>query len=220
MTVIKSDHKFTNSKGFIVIEGVNGAGKSTLLNKILQYKNIKERSITTREPGGTNFGKKMREILLSQTDSKLNPNTEVFLFAADRCEHVNTLIKPALDNKKLVFSDRYLYSTIAFQGFGRGLDIKELIEINNIATSSLKPDLVILLDLDPEVGLRRTHKANREEGDSFELEDLSFHNRLRDGFLDIAKNFDEPFFVVDASKSQEEMWESTKKVIDTWLSSL
>ena len=193
-----------NARGFIVIEGVNGAGKSTVINAV--SKALTDQNLAyfkTFEPGDTPLGKELRKLLLNSPQIPRTAHSEVFLFAADRNEHVRAAILPALSRGEVVISDRYLYSTIAFQGYGRELDLNLIEQVNELAVSGNYPDLVILLDLDPEEGLRRTQVRNESSGesDSFELEHLEFHRRIRNGFLSLAKSRPEPFLVIDASDS-------------------
>ncbi len=205
--------------GFIVIEGVNGAGKSSLLKKISKYlKSKKKQFLLTREPGSGALGKDLRELVLNNTE-KLPPLAELFLFAADRNYHVNKIILPALKKKKLVISDRYYYSTTAFQGYGRKIDLKSINVINQLAIEDLQPDLVLLLDLDPLIGLQRNRKSDKER-DSFEEEELSFHQKIRQGFLKQAKSLPEKFVLIDASQSADQVWKNTKKILDLYLHQL
>ena len=208
---------FTKPQGFIVLEGVNGAGKTTLQNSIAGYFEKAGRAcLKTFEPGATELGKALRKLLLERPHESKTPLTEVFLFAADRAEHVAGRIQPALCAGEIVISDRYFYSTLAFQGYGRGLDVDMLERINRIAIDGTTPDLVILMDLDPEEGLRRTRSRQDATAgiDKFEDEELAFHRRLRDGFLQSAKNLPETFLVVDASRSQAEIFEAVKPALD------
>ncbi len=195
---------------FIVVDGVNGAGKGTLLRnisaslaRVLPTINITH----TREPGGTPLGLELRKILLQSETSSRCGMAEALLFSADRAQHVEAVLKPALHSNGIVLCDRYYYSTVAFQGYGRGLPVEQLITVSEIATSGIKPDLVILLDLDPAEGLRRAAKRSGQGGgerDAFEDEELAFHKRLRAGFLELAERCPEPFCLIDASKSQQE----------------
>lgn len=197
---------------FIVFEGVNGAGKSSLLRKIqaeLEKANISVK--TTHEPGSTPLGLKLRKLLL-EPEQPINFRSEVFMFAADRAQHVADVIKPAIENEAVVLCDRFTYSTVAFQGYGRGLDLEEIHHVNSFATDRFKPDLVILLDLDPVVGLQRAGSRGGE--DSFEDEEIAFHHRLRDGFLELAEQSEEPFLIVDASKSEDEIFDKIKALIE------
>jgi dTMP kinase len=211
-----------NPRGFIVVEGVNGAGKSTLLEKIARLIRSKNRPlILTKEPGGTSLGKEIRAIVLEQRAGPLSSRAEVLLFAADRAEHVATVITPALSRKDIVVSDRYLYSSIAFQGYGRELGAEQVHQINQYAIGSVRPDFVIMLDLDPLTGLQRAKKRSSNESaperDSFEEEELAFHERIRSGFLEMADTYQEPFIVLDASKTPEAVFAEVAPVIERWL---
>lgn len=221
MLLDAKEHQFKNPSGFIVIDGVNGAGKTTLQTKLAEFLSGKGiRSFLTREPGSTELGKKLREILLSSTQEKLSTTSELLLFAADRAEHVEKVIKPKLAEQMAVLCDRYSYSTIAFQGYGRGLDLNLINSINQIATGGLTPDLLLLLDLDPALGLQRgkaRDKAAAACKDKFENEDLEFHTRIRNGFLQIAATIEEPCFVIDAAKGAESVFAQAKESIAAWL---
>lgn len=204
-------------KGFLVLDGVNGAGKTTLLKKILQYLADNNKTVkATREPGATELGVNLRRLLLENPNEQPCSIAEMFLFAADRAEHVNKLIRPAINRGELVISDRYYYSTVAFQGYGRKLDLEMTYSINQIAIDGMLPDLVLLMDLDPAEGLRRTTARSTEDcgKDSFEREALEFHRAIREGFLEIAKTAPEQFYLIDASKSQEQIWDEVKQIID------
>lgn len=190
---------------FLVFEGVNGSGKSTLLQAfatLLQKYGVSVQ--TSREPGSTELGIKLREILLEFNGNAvpISAHAELLLFAADRAQHVFTIIKPALSQYRSVLSDRYYYSTLAFQGYGRGLDLQSIQEINSIATSNLEPDLVVLLDLPAEKGLERI-KLRNEGKDVFENEVVEFHRRVQYGYREIAKTSNTPFLLLDAEKSPE-----------------
>ncbi len=222
MKVAQSSITFqADQPAFIVFEGVNGAGKSTLLKKCNDYLTTGGRTVlTTREPGDGEFGQKVREIVLGQDEAnKLHPLTELFLFAADRTEHVVRTIQPALATSQVVLCDRYYYSTEAFQGYGRELCLNTVRSINQTAIQGLRADLVVLIDLDPLEGLRRTRSRQDPNGaadaDSFENEDLDFHHRLRDGFLEIAENTTEPFLVLDGTLSSENLFAELEPVLAT-----
>ncbi len=189
---------------FFVFEGVNGSGKSSLIDRL--NREIPN-SIKTREPGGTPLGEKLRQIL--QVDKEpISSLTELFLFQADRAHHVD-FIKTELKKGKTVFCDRYFYSSIAFQGAGRGLmDVEEL---SMKAIQGLLPACVFLLDLDPVEGLKR--REGLSEIDRFEGEQLEFHKRVRAEFLRLAKTRPEPFILIDATKSREEIFNSVYRII-------
>lgn len=216
---------FKSPRGFIVLEGVNGAGKSSLQDKLENYAAARgAKVLKTFEPGATPAGKLLRKILLEAKQQPLHPMAEVFLFCADRSEHAAKVIAPALQQGQLVISDRYYYSTMAFQGYGRELDLKLLLNLNLTAIAGLLPDLVILLDLDPQEGLQRNSgKASlpqRGAGDAFEQENLAFHRRLRQGFLEMAKSLPEPFLVIDAAQSAQTVFETAKQAVDRLLAHL
>ncbi|MCL4119004.1 UNVERIFIED_CONTAM: hypothetical protein GTU68_029893, partial [Idotea baltica] len=205
---------------FLVLEGVNGAGKTSLLNKISDYiSNLKFEVVKSFEPGSSKAGIEIRKLILSG-EYNLNSLSETFLFAADRTEHVNKVIKTNLEKNKIVISDRYYYSSIAFQGYGRKQDLDFIKQVNQKACSGTYPDLVILLDLDPKVGLQRTKKRQDDSKDSFEDEEIEFHNNLREGFLEIAKSSNENFLIINAEKTEEEIWLQVKDVLDLWAKSL
>ncbi len=200
--------------GFIVVEGVNGSGKSALIKKLSEYCESRSRAfIVTREPGGTRLGEILRGLVQEGKAGEISSRAELLLFGADRAEHVEGVIKPALYNSKIVISDRFSYSSEAFQGYGRGLDHMIVGKVNEIAIDGTKPDIVILLDLPPEVGLSRTSTRAIDSGDTFEKENLEFHERIRRGFLEIAKLSSEPFYIIDALRSEEEVFQEALGVL-------
>lgn len=208
-----------NNKGlFITFEGVEGAGKTTLIQKLVQYFTEKKQDIfLTREPGGSELGKKLRAIILN-AEEKIYPSAELFLFLADRAQHVEDCIKPALQAGKIVLCDRFIDSTIAYQGFGRGMDIKQLSLLNKLATNDLEPDLTLLLDLPPEIGLKRAKTRNIEQNltideGRFEAEALQFHQKIRDGFLSLAKQ-EKRFFVINAEQDAEQVFHTVIQYIE------
>lgn len=168
---------------FITFEGADGCGKTTqieLVNKYLQEKGYK--TLVTREPGAKGLGEKLREILLNY-EGEVSPNCESFLFLADRAQHVDCIIKPALKNNTIVLCDRHTDSTIAYQGYGRQLDIQEIKKLNDIAVNGLKPDLTIVFDIDIETSMQRVGKTK----DRMESAGMEFFNRVRNGYLAIAQ---------------------------------
>lgn len=168
---------------FITFEGADGCGKTTqieLLDKYLQEKGFK--TLVTREPGAKGLGEKLREILLNY-DGEVSPNCESFLFLADRAQHVDCVIKPALKKGIIVLCDRHTDSTVAYQGYGRQLDIEQIKKLNKIAVNGLKPDLTIVFDIDIETSMQRVGKTK----DRMESAGSEFFNRVRNGYLAIAK---------------------------------
>ncbi len=206
-----------NHNNFIVIEGLSGVGKGTFLRN-LEIK-LKEHALPylyTRQPGGSSLGAQLRELILNRTNH-IDGLTELFLFAADRSHHVQQIIRPALAEGKIVVSDRYYYSTEAFQGWGRGVPLTTIRPIMQTAIDGLEPSLVILLDLDPKIALERAAKRTGSERDAFEEEELTFHKRVREGYLDLAQNSKVPFLVIDADRRPEAVftlaWSTLLKAI-------
>ena len=195
---------------FVTLEGVEGAGKSTLMSLLAaQLEALSLPFIRTREPGGCSLGASIRPLLLN-VSSHVDDRAELFLFLADRAQHVAETIRPALERGEWVLCDRYADSTIAYQGYGRGMNVDRLQELNEYATHGLWPDKTILLDLPVETGLARALARNGREGLSlsegrFESEELAFHQRIREGFLLRAKRWPERFCVLDARLAPEEL---------------
>lgn len=186
---------------FITFEGGDGCGKTTqikLLDEYLRSKGYK--TLLTREPGSKGLGIKLREILLNY-DGDVSPTCESFLFLADRAQHVDCIIKPALEEGVVVLCDRHTDSTVAYQGYGRGLDLEQIHNLNNIATNGLKPDLTIVLDVDVETSQNRVGS----EKDRMESAGLEFFERVRKGFLEIAKQEPERVKVIDSTQTIEEI---------------
>jgi dTMP kinase len=192
---------------FIVFEGVEGSGKGTQIALARAYIESKGLEVVvTREPGGTGFGDRLRETILDPTTGTVDPRAEALVFAAARAQLVTTVIRPALDEGKVVLCDRFVDSSVAYQGFGRGLGEQDVLTLNAWATQGLFPDLVILLNLEPEEGLARAG----EDRDRIEGEDLAFHAKVADAYLRIAEEHPDRFHVVDATKSPEEVHEQVQ----------
>lgn len=192
---------------FITFEGADGCGKTTqikLLDEYLRSKGYK--TLLTREPGSKGLGEKLREILLNY-DGEVAPACESFLFLADRAQHVECIIKPALKNGVIVLCDRHTDSTLAYQGYGRGLDLEEIKQLNNIATGGLKPDLTLLFDVDIETSQARVGK----EKDRMESAGIEFFERVRKGFLEIAKAEPDRVKVLNSADTIENIH---KKVVE------
>lgn len=198
---------------FIVFEGGEGCGKSTQAR--ILYRRLRRRGIPallTHEPGGTPLGRRLRGLL--KRGDPVAPETELLLFAASRAQLVVDIICPALEQGKVVISDRYVDSTLAYQGYGRGLAPGSIQKINDFATQGLRPDLVILLDISPTAGLGRKAKPHQ---DRFEQEEIAFHHRVRQGYLELAQADPARWSVIDASKSKREVadiiWERVQKLL-------
>lgn len=201
---------------FISIEGCEGTGKSTLVEGLYVYltEGGYPQVIKTREPGGTIFGKQVRDLLLNQNTIPIDSRAELLLFLADRAHHVETLIKPALSENKIIICDRFTDSSLAYQGAARKTrDLEQMEKVCLFATDGLVPDLTFYLDLDPEIGLTRI-KRNK---DRLENENIDFHRRVRRGYLDLAYKHPHRIFLLDANQSPgavlQEAIAKIKKVI-------
>jgi dTMP kinase len=199
--------------GFISLEGIEGSGKSTQAKLLASH--LKSRGhnvLATEEPGGTRIGHKIRSILLDKK-SHMDPLTELLLYSASRAQHIREIIYPALTQNTIVITDRFSDSTIAYQGYARGIDLSVIRALDEIITSELKPSITFLLDMEVEDGLRRNRKAKKE--DRFELETIEFHNRVRKGYLQIAQEEPNRIRVISASGSEEEVHKKIKEIMDT-----
>jgi len=204
---------------FVSFEGGDGTGKSTQIHALENYLVQQGRScVVTREPGGTSLGKLIRQVLLQVGDLEIAPSTELFLYLADRAQHVHGIIRPALAAGKIVLCDRFTDSTLAYQGYGRGIDLKLLGQFNDVADGGMRPDLTFLLDCPVAVGLGRTSRRASVEGhppeDRFERETIGFHEKIRAGFLAMARAEPARFRVIDASRSADEMAREIQRIAD------
>lgn len=199
---------------FISFEGIDYSGKSTqamLLFKYLQSKKIK--SLLVREPGGTKISEKIREILLNREHLEMLPLTEFFLFSASRAQLVNEVIKPNLKRGIIVICDRYYDSSSAYQGYGGKLDVKKIFEVNDFATTGLKPDHTFFIDIPPKKAFARA--LEKHTLDRIENKQVSFYNRVRKGFIEIANKDKKRFIVIDGNKSIEEIHATVIQFIST-----
>ncbi len=195
---------------FITFEGTDGCGKTTQIELLKTYLESKgHKVILTREPGAKGLGTKLREILLNY-DGEVSSNCESFLFLADRAQHVDTLIKPAIERGEIILCDRHTDSTVAYQGYGRGLDLEQINMLNNIATSGLKPDITFVFDIDIETAQQRVGKSK----DRMESAGLEFFKRVRQGYLEIAKAEPQRVKVLDATQKVEEISQKVIEYID------
>lgn len=177
---------------FITFEGIEGCGKTTQFELLKGYLEGRgEPVLALREPGGTGLGEKVRPILLNSGDEPISPMAELFLYEACRAQLVEKVIRPALKAGKTVMTDRFFDSTVAYQGFGRGLEVKDIKELNRLATGGLTPDVTFLIDCPPEVGLGRAWERIKakagEKEDRFEREAMEFHKKVRQGYLELAR---------------------------------
>lgn len=199
----------SGAKGFISFEGIEGSGKSTQVKALAEYLRAKgHKVVETVEPGGTIIGNKIRELLL-EPGNHMDPMAELLLYYSSRAQHVREVIYPAILANSIVITDRFIDSTVAYQGYARGIDLGLINTLNDIVIPDMKPFLTFLLDMDVEEGLRRNRRAQKE--DRFELETIEFHNRVRKGFHQIAAEEPERIKIVDASLSVKEV---SRKVIE------
>jgi len=200
---------------FITFEGGEGSGKSVQASAL--YRKLSQSAIPallTHEPGGTPFGNRIGRWLKWAQDKDISPLTELLLFNASRAQLVNEVLQPNLGKGKVVICDRYADSTIAYQSYGRGLDLELVEAINNAATQGLKPDLIVLLDIPVEAGLARKRVKKQ---DRFEQEDIAFHQRVRKGYLKLAANDPQRWLVVDASQSKAKIREIIRQRVSQLL---
>jgi len=204
---------------FITFEGIEGCGKTTqarLLSDALHARNIPV--YLTREPGGTRIGDQIRKILLHSENTDLKPLAELLLYEASRAQHVQEIIRPNIENDIHVLCDRYGDASIAYQGAGRALTADLVRKANQLATGGLLPDLTLLIDIEPEVGLSRARARNLkfafelDEG-RFEEEDIRFHRKVREGYLQLAKEEPERFRIIDGSGSVEEVQQKIREIV-------
>lgn len=208
---------------FITFEGIEGSGKSTQIGLLGEWLEGRGRSVLrTLEPGGSRLGKDLRGILLDVANTDLCSEAELFLYLADRAQHVRQVVRPALEAGQVVLCDRFADSTVAYQGYGRGLDPKRLHQFNDVAVAGLWPDRTYLLDLPPEVGLRRAFTRNEAQRKTasegrFEAESLSFHHRVREGYLTLAALHRERYLLLEADRSASEIFEDIVRDLESRL---
>ncbi len=211
--------KNSKSKGyFITFEGGDGSGKTTLINKISENLSLRGFSvINTREPGGTKLSEEIRILLLRKIDYEMSSYAELCLYLAARAQHIKEVIRPSLEKGQIVLCDRFNDSTIAYQGFGRNLDISQVENFCSFISEKLKPDLTFYLNIDPKIAIKRAKKplGNSEKGyDRIEQEKLSFHEKIREAFLTLSKKEPNRFVVLDASKTKDEVFRSALEALE------
>ncbi len=198
---------------FITFEGADGCGKTTQLNLLNDYL-IKKgyKVLLTREPGGKGLGEKIREILLNY-DGEVSDRCESFLFLADRAQNIDVIINPAIKQGKIVLCDRHTDSSVAYQGYGRGLDIEQIKILNNLATNGIQPDLTLVFDVDIETSMQRVGS----DKDRMENSGKEFFNRVRNGYLELAKQSPDRIKVIDATKAIDKVHKNVIEIIETYL---
>ena len=203
----------------ITFEGIDGSGKSTQIRMLRGELRLRHLDVLmTREPGGTPLGRHLREAFL-ETEEEVDPLAELLLFAADRAQHVNFLIKPSLEQGKIVLSDRYADATFAYQGAGRGFSEQMVNQVIELATGGLKPDLTLFLDLPIEKSLARTNTETKDDrkNNRMDSETSEFYQRVRESYLGIAKNEPKRFQIVDADRSIEKIQSDIVEIVENFL---
>jgi len=204
---------------FITLEGIEGSGKTTQIKKIAEFLGNKGYDcVITREPGGTRVGGKIRSILLDPESRDIEPVCELLLYVSDRVQHIKEVVNPSLAEGKTVICDRYFDATLVYQGYARGLSIDLITRLHELILEGLKPDITILLDLPPEIGLLRAWEqidnGSRSGGETrFEKEALSFHEKIRKGYLELARLESQRFRVIDASQEKKKVQMDIEKVL-------
>ena len=204
---------------FITLEGIEGSGKTTQIGYLTAYLEAKGHCCKiTREPGGTSIGEQIRSVLLNGKNKDMDPVAELLLYMADRAQHVHTVVKPALDAGKTIICDRYFDATMVYQGYARGLDKPLISQLHELVFSGLTPDVTLLLDLPPEIGLKRAWTAIRSGGrvsneTRFEEEKITFHQKVREGYLDLAKKEPSRFRIIDATQNERDVKDAIIKAI-------
>lgn len=199
---------------FITIEGPEGAGKTSIIQRLTQGLEEAGQTVTaTREPGGISIAEQIREVILNRENVLMDGRTEALLYAAARRQHLVEKIMPALEEGRIVLCDRFIDSSLAYQGYARGLGMEAVYDINRFAIGDLMPHVTLLFDVRPEVGLERIKAHREQEVNRLDLEALSFHQKVREGYLQLASQFPERITVIDAEASIESVYEESLKFI-------
>jgi dTMP kinase len=198
----------------ITLEGVEGSGKSTLIQYLKGFiESIGKKVIVTREPGGIEISEQIRSVILDTKNTKMDGRTEALLYAAARRQHLVERIIPALEEGNVILCDRFIDSSLAYQGYARGLGIDEVLSINEFAIGSFMPNLTLYLDLDPQIGLSRINKNKGREVNRLDLEEIGFHLKVREGYEELIKRFHDRIVRVDASQELDKVFSDTKEIL-------
>jgi len=203
---------------FITLEGPEGAGKTTIVNMLVEHFSMAGKKVlSTREPGGIHIAEKIREIILNPEHTEMDGKTEALLYAAARRQHLVEKVIPALGKGYIVLCDRFIDSSLAYQGYARGLGIDQVWKINEFAIDGLMPNITIYFDIDPKIGLERINKTDEREINRLDLEQLDFHECVKEGYYQIIEKFPNRIYKIDASQSLEQVFEEAKTIILTCL---
>lgn len=198
---------------FITLEGPDGSGKSTISRMLVSYLREKRLRVTlTREPGGTDISEEIRHIILDNKNTEMKSTTEALLYAASRAQHVGEKIKPAIDANRIVVCDRFVLSSLVYQGIGRELGVDKIKELNDFATVGLEPDLILFFDINPEIALAR--KTKRSKGDRLEREKLEFHKNVYQGYKSLLDIYGDRVKIIDAKNNKRNVFEQVKITVD------
>lgn len=203
---------------FITVEGPEGAGKSTIVQMIeKQLKQKGHQVLLTREPGGIAISEQIRHVLLNKDNMNMDERTEALLYAAARRQHLVEKVLPALKEGTIVLCDRFLDSSLAYQGYARGLGVEEVLRINKFAIGNTMPNLTLYFDIEPEEGLQRIQSNQNREINRLDLEELSFHHKVREGYLRLVEQFSDRIKVIDASGTIEEVFTNAMITIENYI---
>ena len=207
---------YENLKGkSISFEGGEGTGKSTLIKNLVEVLTKENLNlVSTREPGGAKISEQIREVIVDKNNVDMCYQTEALLFAASRAQFISQVINPSLKENKTILIDRFVDSSLVYQGIGRGLGIDEVMRINQFATNGWLPDLTIVLDIDPKIGLKRISDNNRDTN-RLDEQDLEFYNLVRNGYLELAKKYPKRIIVIDADRTSNEILDEVLHILKT-----
>ncbi|EDS76352.1 thymidylate kinase [Clostridium botulinum C str. Eklund] len=203
---------------FITLEGPEGSGKTTIVKMIEEY--LRENNIdyiSTREPGGINISEQIRNVILNKDNTEMDPRTEALLYVASRRQHLAERVIPALKSGKVVICDRFVDSSLAYQGYARGIGIDEVMEINEFAIDGYMPDLTLYLDIEPEIGLNRISKNSEREVNRLDLEKLDFHKKVREGYFKLLERYPNRIKQINANQSVDKVFTEVKNFLKSVL---
>lgn len=203
---------------FITFEGGEGAGKTSVIHEVARrLTKLQYDVVTTREPGGIQIAEQIRHVILDENNTSMDARTEALLYAAARREHLVAKVIPALENGKMVLCDRFIDSSLAYQGYARGIGIEEVLKINEFAIDDYFPHLTLYLDVDPEIGLKRIAKDETREVNRLDKEKIDFHYKVREGFLQIARRYHERIKIIDANQAYEKVVNDSFSALESYL---
>lgn len=207
-----------NKGCFITIEGPEGAGKTTISRMLVKELELEgEKVLLTREPGGVEIAEQIRKVILNKENVTMDSRTEALLYAAARRQHLVEKVKPALEEGSIILCDRFIDSSLAYQGYARNLGIEEVMTINSFAIENMMPELTLYFDIEPELGLERVNKSKGREVNRLDLETLSFHHKVREGYHLLLKKFPNRIYKIDASKTVDEVFQTAYEQIKDFL---